>query len=114
MKKYMDAGGVISLILPKFIFAAETGTYENPIGGGVSTIPDLIKTLLSIIVKISIPIAVAFIVYSGFLFIMAQGNEAGITKAKNTLMWTLVGMGLLLGAWFFAAGFQDMLHSIMG
>ncbi len=41
---------------------------------------------------------VIFIIYAGFMFVVAQGNEAKITAAKSRLLWALVGAGILLGA----------------
>ncbi len=51
---------------------------------------DVIKTLLEIVL-------VAAIVWSGFLFIKAQGNEKELTKAKETLMYTIIGGIMVLG-----------------
>ena len=38
------------------------------------------------------------LVYVGFLFVTAQGNETKITAAKSGLLWTVVGALILLGA----------------
>ncbi|MCU0660423.1 MAG: pilin [Candidatus Pacebacteria bacterium] len=75
---------------------------QNPLGGDVKTIPQFIAKILEIITKIGTPIIVIMIIYSGFLFVWARGNEEKLTKAKSTLMWTLVGAALMLGAWILA------------
>lgn len=111
MKKYKYFPTIL-VLFPFFVFAAGTLQYENPVN--VGTLPELIRSILSVVVKIGIPIATVFIIYSGFLFVSANGNETQIAKAKKSLLWTLVGTMALLGAWFFSSGFQDVLHSIMG
>jgi len=44
------------------------------------------------------PVIVIMFIWSGFLFIKAQGNEEGLTSAKNTLLYTVIGAALALGA----------------
>ncbi len=72
---------------------------KNPLGDKVNTLPDL---LILIIDKIVLPIGgiiVAFmIIYTGFKFVMAQGDPGELTKAKQSLMNTLIGAAIILGA----------------
>lgn len=99
------------LILPTVLFAQgmtpppPTGgttqigvKIENPFNGG-NDVMSLIRAILS---QIVMPIAavgvVVWIVWAGFQFVLAQGNTTKITAAKNNLLWSLVGAGLLLGA----------------
>lgn len=69
---------------------------ENPIS--VDSIEALISEILKIVVAIGTPIAVIFLMYSGFKFVMAQGNDAKLKEAKEMLTWTIVGIVVLLGA----------------
>ncbi|MEX0935109.1 MAG: PKD domain-containing protein [Candidatus Paceibacterota bacterium] len=73
------------------------GRLTNPLGS-ISTIPKFLEALLDRIVQIAIPIIIIFIIYSGFLFLVAQGNPEKISKAKKTLMWTLIGAAVIIGA----------------
>jgi hypothetical protein len=70
---------------------------ENPIGNG-TTIPILIGKLLKIVAELGAVVCIFFIIYSGFLFIKAQGDPGELTKAKNTFLWSVVGAAVLLGA----------------
>ena len=74
--------------------------FNNPLN--FNTIPDLIRALLQIAVTIAMPIVVIFIVYAGFLFVSARGNEQQITKAKSVLTWSVIGAMLIIGAWAFS------------
>lgn len=58
----------------------------------------LIDKILGVLIDIGIPVLVLFIVYAGFKFVTAQGNEAEITKAKAALLWSVIGGAVLLGA----------------
>ena len=65
----------------------------------VTSINDFIKIILQGAIKIGIPIIALAIIYSGFLFVKARGNPEQIKEAKNSLLYTLIGAAILLGAW---------------
>src|SRR3989344_6685113 len=71
---------------------------ENPLRPGLNSIPALISAILDIVVQIGIPVVALFIIYSGFLFVKAQGNPTELETAKKALVWTLVCAAVLLGA----------------
>jgi len=71
---------------------------ENPLNG-ISTIPDAINKILSVVIRIALPIIIIFFIWSGFTFITARGNPTEVTKAKNIFLYTVIGTLLILGAW---------------
>lgn len=73
---------------------------ENPIK--VDNINDFIKTILTGVIKISIPIIALAIIYSGFLFVSARGNSEKLGEAKRALLYTAIGAAILLGSWAIA------------
>lgn len=89
----------------------ESGKLCNPLRG-VSTIQDFIRIVLEGALKIGIPIIALAIIYSGFLFVKARGNPEEITKAKDALLYTLIGAGVLLGAWAIAKLIADTVFSL--
>lgn len=74
-----------------------TETINNPLN--VSDITDFMAKLLEIFIKVAIPILVIFIVYSGFRFLIARGNEAELEKAKKNFLWVVIGTAIVLGSW---------------
>ena len=101
-----DAGGGtqtkdLSPLNPKF---------NNPLQA--DNFGELLNAIIKILITLGIPIAVIFIIYSGFLFVTARGNEEQIKKAKTTLLWTLVGIAVLLGASIIAAVLENTINSI--
>ncbi|MFH1170098.1 MAG: hypothetical protein V1704_00860 [Candidatus Vogelbacteria bacterium] len=69
---------------------------ENPLTS--DSILILLTKLLEIVRDVGIPVIAIFIVYSGFLFVKAQGNDSKLSEAKATLMWTVIGAAIVLGA----------------
>ena len=75
-----------------------SGNITNPVVG-VNSLLDLIRLILTrIIMPIAAVFVVIWIIYAGFKYVMAQGNQAKITEAHKTLLWSLIGAGILLGA----------------
>lgn len=93
------------LIAPVYVYGkgangtrpAITGDLPNPLGPN-TTLWTFINDILGLTIKIGFPIVVLAIVYSGFLFVTAQGNEKDLPKAKQAFMWTVIGAIVLLGA----------------
>lgn len=64
--------------------------------GSIETLMGNIRDWFSGIVG---AIAVMMIIYSGFLFLTAGGNPEKIGKAKSSLMYGLIGVGVALLAY---------------
>jgi hypothetical protein len=99
--------------VPLALFAA-VQQYQNPLCGSVNSLPQFIKGVLTIVVKVGIPIATIFIVWSGFLFLTAQGDETKLTKAKHSFVWACIGTAVLLGAWLLATAINATIQSLGG
>lgn len=71
---------------------------KNPLGSKASSICQLVKLLLKAVMVIGIPIAVLFIVYAGFKFVVAQGSPGEISEARANLLNVIIGIAIFLGA----------------
>mgnify|MGYP007080410144 CR=1 FL=1 len=81
----------------------DTGKICNPLERtGVNSIEGFVKVFLEGALKIGIPVIALAVIYSGFLFVAARGNPESITKAKDTLLYTLIGAAILIGSWAIA------------
>lgn len=89
-----------------------TTTINNPLGNKINDIPSFIKEVINIVLVVGIPIVALFIIYTGFLFVEAQGNPEKLTKAKKALVYTLIGAVLLLGAFVIANAIQATVDEI--
>lgn len=78
------------------------GTVELCDPLGIKNFCDLVKKLLDIVVAIGIPVAVFFLVWAGFKFIIARGNPTELETAKKNFYYVIIGIGVFLGAWTFA------------
>jgi len=102
------------IVLPT-ILLAQTGPpkpvkIENPIA--VKSITDFISKILDIVVTIGTPIAVLAIIYSGFLFVKAQGKPEEINRAKETFLYTIIGIVILISATAISTLIQNTVEDI--
>lgn len=74
------------------------GTIPNPLGCNTNTIAAFITLLLDTVFPIASMVAVFFLIYSGFMMVMAGGSEEKLSKAKVALLYTVIGIAILLGA----------------
>lgn len=103
-----------SFMLPAFVFA-EGGTipassntqFVNPINA--DTFSELVALVITTAVNILIPFVVLAFIYSGFLFVKAQGKEKELEEAKTAIKWSVIGAFILFGA----AGFAQLISQTL-
>ena len=69
---------------------------KNPIGA--ETIQQLIIQITSAMVLVMSPVIVLMLIYSGFLFVQGANDPDTLKKAKTTLLYTVIGAAMILGA----------------
>lgn len=103
MKKYLPPFSLISgtlLYAPVCAFAlASPGvTLSNPAPGAGATLQDFVYLLIDIIQWVALPVLALCIIYAGFILVSAGGNDEQVTKGKLWILWTLVGVAIVLGS----------------
>ncbi|MCK5590972.1 MAG: hypothetical protein KAI72_03350 [Candidatus Pacebacteria bacterium] len=102
---------VLLLLSPLISFAQ--GSVPNPLGPtGPNDIPTFLNSLFADIVKIGAVVLAFYIVYSGYLFVSAQGNEQALQKAKDSFKWVLIGGAILLGAQVLSSAILKTINTI--
>jgi hypothetical protein len=89
-----------------------TTSINNPLGEKLTDIPSFIKKAIEIVLTVGVPVLVLAIIYTGFLFVQAQGNSTKLKDAKNALTNTLIGGALLLGAFVIAEAIGTTVEEI--
>lgn len=92
---------ILSFIIistPMFAFAQ----IENPLGKN-TTISGFVTSILGYITKIGGVVAVFAFIWSGFLFVQAQGKPDGLKNANTVFLNTCIGVAVLLGAQLIAS-----------
>jgi ABC-type Fe3+ transport system permease subunit len=72
---------------------------NNPIAfGGENGLSELLLAILNVLIIISVPFMVFFLIYAGFSYVTARGNPDGIKKATNSLIYAIIGAVIIIGS----------------
>lgn len=122
MKKIISVLGILAVMVfgaPFFVYGEGGGNTANDAGagGGGSTAQvseqlknpikyDTFSKFTAAVVKTAVNVMLPFVVlgfiYSGFVFVKAQGNEKELEEAKTAIWYSVIGAFILFGAWGFA------------
>lgn len=100
MMRHLPVVAFSVVSLAASVALAQTGSFSNPLT--VDSVPDFISKALKVMVMVALPIISLFIVYSGFMFVLARGNEGMLSEAKKNFFYVIIGAILILGAWVIA------------
>lgn len=81
------------------------GQFCNPLAS--DSFEALVLSLAQWVAAIALPVVVIFIIYSGYLFVTAGGNQTKLDAAKTTFYWTMIGAAVVVGAWALATAIVD-------
>jgi len=92
--------------VPIFVLAASGGGGANNLcDGGIcnplgetNDLGALILKIVEGIAQVGYYVVVLFVIYSGFKFVAARGNDTKLKDAKQTFLYTVIGAAILLGA----------------
>jgi uncharacterized RDD family membrane protein YckC len=85
---------------------------ENPLR--VTTIEGLLRAIIAVVLVFAVPIIIFFIIYAGFLYVTARGNEQQVQQATRALLYALVGGLLILGAYVLIQIIANLIAAIAG
>lgn len=88
-------------------------TLINPLNSGTS-LESFLGNIMDFIIRIGSVVVILMIVYVGYLFVIARGNESKITEARKALLWTVIGALVLLGAKAISSGILATVQSLGG
>lgn len=98
------------LILPYFVFAVTPLERLNTAGSGAydvantneETMAEIVGTVVSAFFSLLGIIFIILILYAGHHWMTSAGNEEKINKAKSTLLRSVIGLLITIGAWAIA------------
>lgn len=112
----------LSLILTPVVAIAQSGgggsvrtdnggvELQNPLK--VDSLEEFLSEILRFIVRLGTLVVIIMIVVVGFMFVSARGNPEEIKKAREALLWTLVGAVILIGAEILANAIKATVEAI--
>ncbi|MDO8231646.1 MAG: pilin [bacterium] len=83
----------------------------NPLKGS-GNLESFLTSILDFVIRIGTIVVILMVVYVGFEFVTARGDPAKISKARESLLWTVIGALILLGAKAIAIGIEATVQAI--
>ena|SRR3989344_2775856 len=100
------AGGVFAACQPT-ICPPGAVCIENPLNA--CNLTDLIDKIINFIFVIALAITPIMVIVGGFMFVTGGGDPAKITQGKQLLLWTVIGLTVIL----LAKGLVAVLTSVL-
>lgn len=85
---------VLTFLSTTLVYAE--ATIKNPLKA--DSLAGLFDGIVSVFIELGTIISVLGIMYGGFLYVTAQGNEEKLGTAYKTITWSVVGTAILLGS----------------
>ncbi len=79
-----------------------------------NTLPELIGNIIAVLLSVLGIIFVVLVVYAGFLYLTAAGDDAKVKKAKTLLTQSVIGLIIIVAAYAIAAFVIDALTDVAG
>lgn len=104
-KVALALGAVVVLAAPVASFATTTATsfsiesVGSQIGLGNADLKSTVLNIIRWVLGIMTLIAVTLIIYAGFVWLTAAGNEDNVEKAKKIISAAVIGLIVILLAW---------------
>ncbi len=84
------------IVLASPIFFSQTAFAAD--AAGVSNVQNFIKSVITVIASLAGLIATGFFVVGGFSYITSSGNPEHLDRAKRTIMFSALGLAIVIGA----------------
>jgi hypothetical protein len=81
---------------------------DNPLNQG--SLWDAIDALINFLFVLSLAVAPILLIYAGFLLLIKAGDPEATTQAKKIIMWTMIGLSVVL----FAKGVPSVVMGVLG
>ncbi|OHA89133.1 MAG: hypothetical protein A2653_02900 [Candidatus Zambryskibacteria bacterium RIFCSPHIGHO2_01_FULL_43_25] len=105
--------GIFTLPLIVSASIGNPGGLQNPLKGGTDNLYDFIRVVINdVILPVGGVVVTIMIIFAGFKFVTAQGNEAKLEVAKRNFLYVAIGTAVLLGAWVIAKAIEATINQL--
>jgi hypothetical protein len=105
------------IFTPLFVSAqtdpSAPSSFPNPLGPTVN-LTQLLIQVLDAVTLVVFPFIVLFIVYAGFRMVAARGNPGEVSKAKEQIVYAIIGALIILSAQAIALAVKGTVEDIRG
>jgi hypothetical protein len=82
--------------------------------GNVAQVETFIKNIIKVVAGLAGLVATGFFVFGGFVYITSSGNPERLEKAKHTLLYSGIGLAIVIAAFVISNIVTDIATSAFG
>ena len=82
--------------------------------GNVSQVEGFIRSIIKVVAGLAGLVATGFFVVGGFTYITSSGNPERLDRAKQTLIWSGIGLAIVIAAFVISNIVTDLATSAFG
>lgn len=82
---------------------------ESGFFGGAESLPEMVGAIVGIILSLVGVFFLGLMIYGGYIWMMARGNEQEVEKAKNIIINSVIGIIIVVAAYAFTAFISGIL-----
>ena len=112
--RYLKKIWIALVLVPAYALAQSSQANQLPAPTSDTTIQDFIVHVLQAIVDLALPAIAVAIVWSGFLYVSAQGKPEKLKTAHRNFLYVCVGSAFILGAWALVTILGNTVSKIIG
>lgn len=97
--------------------ALTTLIFASPVyaaSADVTSIQTFIKSIIQILVTIAGLVSMGFFVWGGFGYITSSGNPEMLDRSKKTILYSAIGLAIVLGAFVLTNIVSDLATTAFG
>ena len=98
-------------LLSTFLIVASPAYAQS---GDIGKIQTFIENVIQVLVTLSGLIAAAFFVWGGIGYITSSGNPEQLEKSKKTILYSAIGLAIVLGAFVLSNIVSELASSAFG
>ena len=87
------------------------GQIQNPTK--FQSLEQIVLEVVNVVQILLIMATVLYLLYAGLMFVTARGEPAKITKARDALLWGMVGAALVLAARVLVTTLQTSVNNVL-
>lgn len=110
MKLNLLRKAALSLFLVSFLMPVlvEAITFPNPLNA--TTFEEIVNNIINFILYVGVAVFPIMAIIAGFLFLSSGGDPSKVKKAKDILLYSVIGLFIVL----LAKGIISVLKSVLG
>lgn len=108
-RNYLLIGALTAICLPFLL--------SNPVlaaDGNITQVENFIRSIIKVIAGLAGLVATGFFVVGGFTYITSSGNPEHLDRAKRTILWSAIGLGVTIAAFVISNIVADLAYSAFG